>query len=234
MSLLLSNEQSKMPGLPRDPRVGWGHGIEAQRLQRVNIMTRELQNFERQIANLTGLPKVKVEHLRLMARVAEVDGAKPLDRTSKRGKWSLMGYEKEVFKTPEAFVERAKKARLPFVSHLQWDGPEVPKSETPDPLRLVQKKTWGLEAGAPAEFDLFMSPVPKSSDPEEGALAEFGGFMSLVPTSSDPEEGAPEASLASGAPVPTSSDPQDGERAESNEGGWWSGWPAWDFDLDFL
>ena len=213
MSVLLSNEQSTMPGLPRDPRVGWGHGIEAQRLQRVNIMTRELQNFERQIANLTGLPKVKVEDLLLMARVAEDDGAKPLDRTSKRGKWSLMGYAKQVFKTPEAFVERAKKARLPFVSHLQWDGPEVPKSETPDPLRLVQKKTWGLEAGAPAEF---------------------GGFMSLVPTSSDPEEGAPEASLASGDPVPKSSDPQDGERAESNEGDWWSDWPAWYPDLDFL
>ena len=101
-----------------------GSGTEAQRLRKVNIRTKELEQYELQIASLIGKRELTKADLTLMLEPARRAGAGEIGRTDRRGKWSLMAHVKKAFPKPEDFVQRAIEERLPFVAHLPRRSPD--------------------------------------------------------------------------------------------------------------
>ena len=169
-----TNEQSQMCS------PSWGCGIEAQRLQLVNIRTRDLEAYEQAILSLTGNTRLTVSDLKYMVGPAELAGAGPIRRIEKRGKWSLMAYVKKAFPTPEEFVEAAKKAGLPFVRHLERG---VPDDHNED--RAAQERDWALPLG----------PFPR---PPRGAPTGAPPVLTVVP---DFAQSAPGMMAPNGAPT---------------------------------
>ena len=131
--IMLCREESQFPesGAQSQARPAWGQGIEAQRLQKVNRWSRELEVYLLQIQSLIGCPKLRVPELKMMIPLVEQARNRRIGRCEKKVKWALLACAKEAFPLPEQFVGAAVSARLPFVQHLPLVDTQHPAWEPP-------------------------------------------------------------------------------------------------------